>query len=168
MEVRQGAPGGLWANSFKTQVLGTGGRRWTRAHLGDPVWMTPGQQAGRREFEARHTVLSLGSISFCPLAWFCSGLHTVIRGKRGESNYQCGAKSGVSSELGDWGREGPGVLWGEMLPASLSVPIVAGRCDLRGCVRVFLPGGVGAARGSSETPVPRCDAGELRTCVIAG
>ena len=130
--------------------------------------MTPGQQAGRREFEARHTVLSLGSISFCPFAWFCSGLHTVIRGKRGESNYQCGAKSGVSSELGDWGREGPGVLWGEMLPASLSVPIVAGRCDLRGCVRVFLPGGVGAARGSSETPVPRCDAGELRTCVIAG
>ncbi|KAI4571006.1 hypothetical protein MJG53_013112 [Ovis ammon polii x Ovis aries] len=42
------------------------------------------------------------------------------------------------------------------------------QCDLRGCVRVFLPGGVGAARGSSETPVPRCDAGELCTGVIAG
>ncbi|XP_052512857.1 uncharacterized protein LOC128064101 [Budorcas taxicolor] len=44
----------------------------------------------------------------------------------------------------------------------------AGQCDLRGCVRVLLPGGVGAARGSSETPVPRCDAGELCTGVIAG
>lgn len=50
--------------------------------------MTPGQQAGRREFEARHTVLSLGSISLCPPAWFRSGLHAVIRGKRGESNYR--------------------------------------------------------------------------------
>ncbi|XP_070243068.1 uncharacterized protein [Bos mutus] len=39
----------------------------------------------------------------------------------------------------------------------------SGWCDLRGCVRVLLPGGVGAAGGSSETPVPRCDAGELRT-----
>ena len=27
---------------------------------------------------------------------------------------------------------------------------------------------MGAARGSSETPVPRCDAGELCICVIAG
>ncbi|XP_044787702.2 zinc finger protein 169 [Bubalus bubalis] len=44
----------------------------------------------------------------------------------------------------------------------------SGWCDLRGCVRVLLPGGVGAAGGSSETPVPRCDAGEPCTCGCLG
>ena len=44
----------------------------------------------------------------------------------------------------------------------------AGLCDLWGCVPVLLLGEVGAARGSSETPGPWCDAGELCTCVIAG
>nr|XP_020764941.1 zinc finger protein 256-like isoform X4 [Odocoileus virginianus texanus] len=39
----------------------------------------------------------------------------------------------------------------------------SGQCDLQGYVRVLLPGGVGAAGGTSETPVPQCDAGELRT-----
>lgn len=38
------------------------------------------------------------------------------------------------------------MLWGEMLPASLSVPIVAEQCDLRGCVKCISPGRSGLLR----------------------
>ena len=53
-------------------------------------------------------------------------------------SWEAGEERDGVGGLGEW------VDWGVLLSVSSTVPIVAGLCDLRGCVRVLLPGGVGA------------------------
>lgn len=117
----------------------------SRLCLGGMVWRTAGELASQRvgALPGRPTSYT---VSVCPPAWLwvaCSDQtggesrhwwhQNLLSRVRWEAKRRGTGGGCVSRSTG-----GPCCLWAQLSP------LVTGLCDLRGCVRVLLPGGVGA------------------------